>query len=208
MLNEPLPHERGDRHAGALVELYRELTAAIRAVDPDHLISHEDTHWSTNWAVMQEPYDPNSLLQFHKYWSPPDRASIARDLETGQRFGVPIYMGEGGEDDLAWLQTAVGLFDDLGDLVELVAMEEARHENLAPLSCRPRAGPRSWHERRARSRQPSRDVAAATLDALLEGMERQACEERPEVVAALFHRAPIRLGAEAFTAGAGGGTPT
>lgn len=207
LLNEPLPHEYGDRFAGALVELYRDLTAAVRAVDPNHLITYEGTHWSTDWTVLREPYDPNSLLQFHKYWSPPDRASLAPYLETGQRLGLPLYMGEGGENDTAWLQTAFGLYDDLGISWNLWPWKKLA-TRTSPVSVAPPAG---WDAIVASASgdtpAPSTVAAIATLDALIDAMRFEACELRLDVLAALFHRAPVRLAAEAFTAGGGGGDP-
>ena len=112
LLNEPLPNEYQYRHADDLVALYGELTAAIRAVDPDHLIIYEGTHWASNWDIFTEVWDPKSVLQFHRYWSPPDRPGIQRYLDVRDRLGLPIYMGEGGENNLDWLQTAFQLYED------------------------------------------------------------------------------------------------
>ncbi len=110
LLNEPLPPGRG-HHAPALAALYRELTVAIRAVDAVHLLTYEGTHWSTDWSIFTAPPDPNAMLQFHKYWSAPDLASIRPYLEVRDRLGVPIYMGEGGENTPPWLQCAFGLYE-------------------------------------------------------------------------------------------------
>ena len=113
LLNEPLPNEYQHRYADDLVALYRELTAAIREVDPDHLLIYEGMHWANNWTIFTERWDDNSMLQFHKYWSPPDRPSIQRFIDIGSRLGLPIYMGEGGENNPDWIHTAFRLFDDL-----------------------------------------------------------------------------------------------
>jgi endoglucanase len=201
LLNEPLPNEHGDRHADRLVELYRGLTAAIRTVDPFHLITYEGTHWSTNWGVLQEPFDPNSLLQFHKYWSAPDRASIAGFVETGRRLGLPIYMGEGGENDIPWLQTAFGLYEDLGISWNFWPWKKV-DTITSPVSVTPPAGWTSITEHAAgRGEAPSRDEALATFDELLANMTLRRCEERPGVIGALFHRVPVDMAPEAFSAG-------
>ena len=97
LLNEPLPNEWQHTYGDELALSY-DLTAAIRAIDPDHLIMYEGSHWATNWEIFTEVWDDNSLLQFHRYWLSPDRASIAPYLETRDRLGLPIYMGEGGEN--------------------------------------------------------------------------------------------------------------
>ncbi|MCW5954484.1 MAG: cellulase family glycosylhydrolase, partial [Propionibacteriaceae bacterium] len=98
LLNEPLPEEWQHRYEAELVRLYRDLTAAIREVDDRHLLVYEGSHWATNWTPLRERFDDNQLLQFHRYWCPPDESSIAEYLEVRDRLGTPIYMGEGGEN--------------------------------------------------------------------------------------------------------------
>ncbi|MGV8885699.1 MAG: glycoside hydrolase family 5 protein [Microbacteriaceae bacterium] len=112
LLNEPIPNEWTELYNPDLARLYIDLTAAIRAVDSKHLIMYEGSHWATNWHIFSEVWDENSCLQFHKYWSPPDRATIEPFLEARERLGLPIYMGEGGENNLEWLYTAWRLYEN------------------------------------------------------------------------------------------------
>lgn len=116
LLNEPLPNEWQDIYGDELAALYRDLTATIRAVDVDHLIMYEGSHWATNWSIFTEVWDDNSCLQFHKYWSSPDAESIAEFLEARDRLGLPIYMGEGGENTLEWIYAAFRMYEahDIG----------------------------------------------------------------------------------------------
>jgi endoglucanase len=111
LLNEPLPNQWQYTYAEELRELYVDLTAEIRAVDPDHLLVYEGSHWATNWSIFTEVWDENSLLQFHKYWSSPDLASIDPFLRTRDALGLPIYMGEGGENTLEWLYAAFRMYE-------------------------------------------------------------------------------------------------
>ena len=198
LLNEPLPHEYGDRFGPDLVELYRELTSAIRAVDPNHLLTYEGTRWSTDWSIFSEVWDPNSMLQFHKYWSAPDRPSIAGFIETGRKLSLPIYMGEGGENDLAWLQTAFGLYEDLGISWNLWPWKKLETWT-SPVSVVPPAG---WTQvvdyASGTGERPSAAEAQRTLDELLDRVRFEACDARPEVVRALFHRVPTALVAASF----------
>lgn len=92
LLNEPLPHEWQYTYAQALRELYLDLTTAIRAIDTNHLLMYEGSHWATNWSIFTEVWDANSVLQFHRYWCPPERDSIAEYLEARERLGLPIFM--------------------------------------------------------------------------------------------------------------------
>ena len=43
------------------------------------------------------------VYTFHKYWTAPDREVIRDYLDFGERFKVPLYMGESGENDNEWI---------------------------------------------------------------------------------------------------------
>ncbi|MGW2515242.1 cellulase family glycosylhydrolase [Streptomyces scopuliridis] len=199
LLNEPLPDAYQHRYADRLAELYRELTAAIRAVDPHHLIVYEGTHWATNWAIFTEVWDPNSMLQFHKYWSPPDLPSIRPYLDTGDRLGLPVYMGEGGENDLDWLQTAFQLYDDCGISWNFWPWKKL-DTTTSPCSAEL---PPGWDDVTAwaagRGPKPSADQAWDTLTGLLDRVSLDRCLYRTEVVNAVLRRAPLRLPATGFS---------
>ena len=198
LLNEPLPHGYGDRFASELVRLYRDLTAAIRAVDANHLLTYEGTRWSTDWSLFTGVWDANSMLQFHKYWSAPDRPSLAGFVDKGRELSLPIYMGEGGENDPAWIQTAFGLYEDLGISWNFWPWKKL-DTWTSPMSVVP---PEGWgrlvrYAAGGGPRPATADVQRM-LDELLDRVRLDACEPRPEVISALFHRAPVRLAAEAF----------
>jgi len=114
LLNEPLPYHWADDFGDDLMELYRELTAAVREVDQHHLLMYEGTRWATDFSGFVGRLDDNSALQFHKYWSRPDQASLGHFLEVAGRLDVPLYMGEGGENTLDWNAAAVALYERLG----------------------------------------------------------------------------------------------
>ncbi|MDR2929373.1 MAG: glycoside hydrolase family 5 protein [Propionibacteriaceae bacterium] len=111
LLNEPLPNEWQHSHGDALARVYQRLTEEIRRVDADHLLVYEGSHWATNWSMFDRVWDENSCLQFHKYWSAPDRETLSEFLQTRERLNLPIYMGEGGENTLPWLYTAFRLYE-------------------------------------------------------------------------------------------------
>lgn len=114
LLNEPLPYQWADSFSDALVDLYTRITAAIRAVDPHHLLMYEGTRWATDFSLFDRALDPNAALQFHKYWSRPDEASIAPQLEAARRLGLPLYMGENGENTLDWNAAVTALYERCG----------------------------------------------------------------------------------------------
>jgi hypothetical protein len=198
LLNEPLPNEYQYRYADLLVTLYRELTAAIREIDPHHMIMYEGSHWATNWTIFTEVWDENSVLQFHKYWSPPDLPSITPYIETGARLGLPVYMGEGGENDLDWLQTAFQLYEDHGIGWNFWTWKKV--ETLtSPCSV---AAPHGWDAIRdytaGKADRPDPTAAWRTLLELLDNFDIAKCRYQPEVVSAVLRRVPLRLAASGF----------
>jgi endoglucanase len=198
LLNEPLPDQYQHRHADDLVALYCDLTDTVREVDRDHLIIYEGMHWASNWSIFDEVWDDNSMLQFHRYWSPPDRSSIAPYLDVGRRLGLPIYMGEGGENNSDWIHTAFQLYDD-HDISWNFWPWKKIATRTSPLSV---VAPDGWDDIVAygagRAARPQPDDAWVTLLALLDGFAVDRCEYRADVIAALFRRPPVRVPASAF----------
>jgi hypothetical protein len=189
LLNEPLPNEWQHSHADALAELYRDLTREIRAIDPDHLIVYEGAHWATNWSIFTEVWDANSLLQFHKYWSSPDTESIAAFLETRDRLGLPIYMGEGGENTLEWLYTAFRLYEAHGIGWNFWPWKKIE-TRTSPASV---VAPDGWDRVVASIDDPSAITpgeARRVFDDLLVAIRIENCRWQPDVVAALLASRP------------------
>jgi endoglucanase len=195
LLNEPLPNEYQHTYADRLVALYKELTAAIREIDLRHIIMYEGSHWASNWSIFTEVWDANSVLQFHKYWSPPDRPSIQRFIDVGTRLGLPIYMGEGGENTPAWLQTAFQLYEDCG--IGWNFWPWKKIDTLSsPCSIDP---PDGWLDVVAYAAGKGPRPSDAPLWKLLDNMDISRCSCRPEVVNAIMRRPPLRVPATGFT---------
>ena len=198
LLNEPLPNEWQHRYPDELVALYRRLTSAIRRVDTNHLIMYEGSHWATNWSIFTEVWDPNSVLQFHKYWSPPDRPSIQEFVDIGERLGLPIYMGEGGENNTSWLSTAFQLYEDHGIGWNFWPWKKIE-TMTSPCSIK---APHGWADivayANGTGNQPSPDDAWATLNRLVDACHLDQCTYQPEIIRALFRRVPLSLPATAF----------
>lgn len=197
LLNEPLPNEWQHTYATQLAELYRDLTADIRAIDPDHLIVYEGSHWATNWDIFTEVWDDNSLLQFHKYWSSPDTATIAKFLEARERLGLPIYMGEGGENTLEWIYTAHRLYESHGIGWNFWPWKKIE-TRTSPASI---VAPEGWQRVVASIDDPdaiSRAEAQRVFDDLLVAMRIENCRWQPELVAALLAETPAVVPAWGF----------
>ncbi|MFB4279845.1 glycoside hydrolase family 5 protein [Nonomuraea sp. MTCD27] len=197
LLNEPLPNEWQHLYPDELVALYRDLTAAIRAIDPAHLIMYEGSHWATNWSIFTEVFDPNSALQFHRYWCPPDRASIQPYLDVRDRLGVPVYMGEGGENTPEWVYTAHRLYEGHGigwNLWPWKKLDTLTSPVSAPL-------PEDWSLIADPDATVEPGPAWKILEGFLDSVALAACQERTEIVNAAFGRAPLRIPAWGFVDG-------
>ena len=197
LLNEPLPNEWQHVYADELVALYKDLTRAIRVIDPDHLIMYEGSHWATNFSIFSEVWDQNSALQFHRYWMAPDEASIAPYLEARSRLGLPIYMGEGGENNLEWLYAAHRLYEthDIGWNFWPWKKIDTR---TSPASVVP---PPGWDEIVTYAHgggRPDRRAAQATFDALLEAMRLDRCHWNEGVLRAILAHRPAEIPAWGF----------
>ncbi|MEB0303878.1 MULTISPECIES: cellulase family glycosylhydrolase [unclassified Cryobacterium] len=189
LLNEPLPNEWQHIYADELVDFYRELTAAIREIDPYHLIVYEGSHWATNWSIFTEVIDPNSALQFHRYWCPPERSSIAEYLEARDRLGLPIYMGEGGENTPEWIYSATRLYEQHNIGWNFWPWKKL-DTDTSPISVSP---PADWDLIADPEVTLDPEAAQHVLNELLHRIALLNCSVRPDVVNALFGRQPLRI---------------
>lgn len=115
LLNEPLPRTpANDVYKDHLEPLYRRIVAAIREVDPNHVIFLAGADWNNDFSVFGPPFAPNLAYTFHKYWNATDDASIAPYLAFRERHGVPLWLGESGENTDAWVEAARKLVERHG----------------------------------------------------------------------------------------------
>ncbi len=117
LLNEPIPHfPRLQQYNAKLEPLYRRITKAIREVDPHHLIILGGAQWDSNFKVFGPPFDPKLVYQLHKYWMPPNQASIQEYVDFRDRYNVPIWLGESGENNDQWIKQFVAVLEsnDIG----------------------------------------------------------------------------------------------
>ncbi len=196
LLNEPLP-EWFAEYNDQVIPLYKEMIAAIRGVDERHMIILEGVHWSTDWSIFEhafgdEPIDTNVLLQFHKYWNNPDTESISKYLAFRDRHNVPIFMGEGGENNKDWYAGAFRMFDD-HDISWNFWTWKKLDTNNSPCSIRK---PERWGllvDYLQGGAKPEAAAAKSILWEYLDNLALSRCDYRPEVVRSLLRRAPVRI---------------
>ena len=94
-----------------LKQLLQDITKAIREVDGRHIIIIEGNGWGNNYNGMLPPWDKNMVLSFHKYWNLNDTKSIQHILDFRQKYNVPVWLGETGENSNVWFTEAIRLFE-------------------------------------------------------------------------------------------------
>jgi endoglucanase len=104
LFNEPIPHFFDTTHLNPFLEpLFKKVTAAVRKVDKNHLIFLEGAQWASNFSAFGKPFDNKLVYQFHKYWTPTTLEVIQSYIDFRNKYNVPIYCGETGENDDEWI---------------------------------------------------------------------------------------------------------
>ncbi|MBL7698794.1 MAG: cellulase family glycosylhydrolase [Chitinophagaceae bacterium] len=94
-----------------LTSLLKDITAAIREVDKKHIIIIEGNGWGNNYNGMLPPWDDNMVLSFHKYWSFNTDKEIRRMLDAREKYNIPVWLGETGENSNVWFTEAIRLLE-------------------------------------------------------------------------------------------------
>ncbi len=95
----------------ALKELFQSITAAIRKIDKKHIIFIEGNCWANNYEGIFPLWDNNMVVSFHKYWNFNNTASIQKFLDYREKYQVPLWLGETGENSNAWFTDVVSLLE-------------------------------------------------------------------------------------------------
>ena len=105
LLNEPIaPYFDTASLNPKLEPLYRKTVSAIREVDRNHIIFLGGAQWDTNFKVFGRPFDRKLVYTFHKYWMPVNQEAIQEYLNFRERYSVPVWMGESGENTDEWIE--------------------------------------------------------------------------------------------------------
>ena len=110
LLNEP-NWDLGSQNL-PLLQLYKDITSAIRSVDNNHIIFIEGNNYANNFTGLTPPWDNNMAYSFHKYWNNTDQSSIGWVLSIRNNYNVPLWLGETGENSNQWLYETVKLMEE------------------------------------------------------------------------------------------------
>jgi endoglucanase len=191
LLNEPLPNW-SSAYNDQVMPLYEEIIKAIREVDHRHMIILEGVHWSTDWSIFERMPDDNVMLQFHKYWNNPDAESIQPFLDKREQLQVPIFMGEGGENNCDWFTGAFQMYEDFDISWNFWTWKKLECTN-SPCSVN---RPESWQlliDYLNGGSKPDPLSSERILWTYLDNLKLERCTYRQEVVNALLRRPPVRI---------------
>ncbi|HEY6953655.1 MAG TPA: cellulase family glycosylhydrolase [Flavisolibacter sp.] len=106
LLNEPIAtYFKADHFNPKLEGVYKRITNAIRQVDMNHLIFLGGAQWDSNFKPFGEPFDSKLVYTFHKYWTSPTQEVIQPYIDFSNKYNVPIYCGETGENTNEWIDS-------------------------------------------------------------------------------------------------------
>lgn len=178
LLNEPV-WDRGAEVAG----LFERITRAVRRADPRHLVVVEGNTWASDFSIFGAPFDGGLVYSFHKYWNATDEASIRPYLTYSERWNVPLWLGETGENDNQWYRETLDLVrkHEIGWC--FWPWKKIGTDNC-PLSVEPPAG--TWSRitdyLEGKGPRPTPDEAAAAVRAMLQSAQVARCRRNEEVI--------------------------
>ena len=128
LLNEPIsPYSDVSYLNPQLEPLYRDIVAAIRGVDPNHVVLLAGAQLGTNFAVFDRPFDSNAVYTYHQFWVNPTRDGIEEYLNFYNGPGVQhIALATGNivetvrslrHNDVSFLRVPKAYYDMLPDRV-------------------------------------------------------------------------------------------
>lgn len=103
LLNEPLLSRYPDIDPRMLRELYVLLTELIRRTDTEGIIFIEGDDWAQDFSLLEPlDWDPHLVVAFHSYPPTSSQRGIQRWDNLRQKYNIPIWHGETGEQDPPW----------------------------------------------------------------------------------------------------------
>jgi len=105
LLNEPIAHYFDKSKFNPLLEpLFKRIAKAIRQEDANHILFLGGAQWDSNFSPFGPPFDKKLVYTFHKYWTEPDQQVIQDYIDFSDKYQVPIYCGETGENTDEWVK--------------------------------------------------------------------------------------------------------
>ena len=185
LLNETNWWDKFDNNQ-PLVDLFKRTIDTIRTIDNNHIIILEGNSWANDFTGFDgvSEYDSNIAFGPHKYWTSNNQG--AADWLNGLKntFGVPVWLGETGENSNAWLTDMVELMEDNNIGWATWAYKQMDIDD--PLGIEADQWSVISDYMNNGGNRPSFVQAKAAMDQMLKSIKTQNCVFRPDVVFALL----------------------
>jgi endoglucanase len=162
-----------------------EITAAVRKVDSRHALFIEGNCWANNYNGMFPLWDNNMIISFHKYWNRNDQGSVQHFVDLRERYNVPVWMGESGENSNEWFTDAISLMEKNNIGWAWWPLKKNGMNN--PMQVHPGKGYEQiiayW---KGKAEQPSATEAYKSLMQLTEALKTENCTLHKDVIRAMF----------------------
>ena len=183
LINEPIPEKF--KHLNDLLEPLHEKTInAIRAIDTNHIICIEGNNWASQFETITKKLDENMVLHFHKYWNPPSIEQIQRFLDKREEFDLPLFMGEGGENDLYWYSSNFKMYEQLDISWNFWAYKKREnHNSIISFDL-----PKNWRNIFDKENRIPKEQGRELLYSFLENIKFENCKVNNDVTNSLFYK--------------------
>lgn len=195
LINEPVaPYFDNMEELNALLEpLHKRAVAAIRAVDPNHIVLLGGAQWNGNFDLFSDwGYDRNIMFTCHRYGGEPTAEAIRGILDFRNRTGLPMYMGEIGHNTAEWMHAFCETMDDHG-----IGWTFWPYKKIGDSSFVGFEAPEGWSEvvrfaelprsnyADIRAARPDQELTRRAMEQLLENIRFENCSVHEEYIGAL-----------------------
>jgi endoglucanase len=169
-----------------LKNLFSEITMEIRKVDKKHIIFIEGNQFANDYTGLTPPWDNNMAYSFHKYWNPTTLETIQKYLDMREKYDVPLWMGESGENTNEWFKAAVNLFETNNIGWSWWTIKKIGSESSILTISRPAGWQKVIDYWAGKGPKPTVEEAKATFLDLAENVKFENCKINNGVIEALF----------------------
>lgn len=169
-------------------DLYREITQAIREVDNNHIIIIEGNGWGNNYRGFPGPWDGNMVLSFHKYWNPNTQEAISGMISHRDKFNMPIWLGETGENSNKWFTDCISLLEKNNIGWAWWPLKKINSAVCPLMIVAPREYDQLVNYWNNNTEKPSRELAVEVLFTIAENLKAQHCRFNKDVIDAMFRQ--------------------
>jgi len=171
-----------------LKKLMVDITNAIREVDKKHIIIVEGNGFGNNYQGLLPTWDNNTVLSFHKYGNFNSTPAIQKFLDLREKYNVPIWLGESGENSNTWFTEAIQLAEQ--NEIGWAWWQGKKMGINNPLEIKlPLGYDRLLAYWSGKSTSPPADSAWSILQQLLQNIKIQNNIYHPDVIDAMFRQA-------------------